>query len=471
MKFLLLPILFLLSTLIPDSTKEWSIKLADNFTPKASFSCELESKKSFHFVIAKDKENNDYAILPIRLEEEALKSLKPVKGFDKIPSILSYHNNGEILTLIVSISSKKDRSYKILDINVNSGKTILSETIIGEDFKTVITKKHESLLLFSNGNRFRIQKIQNSSSIEDIKITPSEKTMGFFKHLDDFGISAVNVNEFVDNGSINRVKAYGFDDELIITNDNLPKGYSTVLRLPLNQGDLDNVVHDRFNTNLIKNKGLASYVYGGKFFQFVMNKENGNFQIYDLESKEVKTLELNSVEINKKGKDFISLENYIKQSKRNTYKPTVTINKTKDNKALVRFDYVFLQTYNYHNNWWFHDHMWQQQMMWQQQQMMNNFQNSAPKFGPSIIVDVPSFSIKKESYFEIVLDLKTNEVVKENVETIYPDLDKERLVDKFEKFKTIKDYKSHVFINKMMYNFAYHKKSKAFTLYETPIND
>jgi len=127
----------------------------------------------------------------------------------------------------------------------------------------------------------------------------------------------------------------------------------------------------------------------------------------------------------------------------------------------------YAQNYNYQNNWWFYDQIWQHQMMWQQQQMMQNIQNSVPKFEPSPIENVPYFSVAKKNYFELVLDLNTYDIIRDEVETIYPDIDKMKMVDKFEKFKKIKELKSHVFIDKILYNFAYYIKGKTFMLYET----
>ena len=115
MKFLLFRICLLLSTLTINPTKEYTIALSENLTPKGTFSCEIGAKKSFHIVIAKNADKK-YTLVPMRVMEDKMVTFNFVGAFEKLPSILSYHNNGEILTLVLSIDKKKPYNLSLIHI-------------------------------------------------------------------------------------------------------------------------------------------------------------------------------------------------------------------------------------------------------------------------------------------------------------------------------------------------------------------
>ncbi len=458
MKLVLIPILFLFVSVSPNPRLR-SIELPKNYKIKSSFSCELKSKSNFHIIIAKNKLNKKFTILPVKADEDHLKLLKSI-DFDIMPSVLSYHNNDKSLFLILSFINKKEKEFQVLDIDISSGDFIKSDIIKNPYFKTVIAKKHENLLLFSNGEDLLIKRIKTTDNIEDIFVTPSDKSRGFFRHFNEFGLSSVNTDEFVANGSVKRVKAYCNDEELLITNDNLLGGYSTVLKLPLNGSDFDKVSHTRFDIKLTKLKSMASFYDNGQFYQLCFDKEISTVLVHDINSKNNKRIDLDKISINYKAKDFNTLKTFIKKCKSAVNTPTITINTTTQGNKLVRIDHVDSDNYRYNNNWFFHD------MFFQRHQQMFNTQ---PKFGPINEYNNHFFTLDKEYYFEFLLDVNLNEISEETQETVYPKTDKDKFIKKVKNSKPFAKFESHVFIDFSLYYFYFDEIAKKLFLYETPI--
>ncbi len=457
MRFLLLPILFLFLSNTPnDSLEKQSIKLPEHYTVKELFSCKLKSLNSFHFIIAKNKNNSLFSLIPLFPDKKSLITFKPIE-FKGKPNILSYHNNEEVLTIVLSIGAKGIQTFYAVDINTATKETFKSAPRKWKYFKTTLRKDYESLILLCDGNGLRILKIVNANYIEEINVQPSDKTRWFFVNLKKFNCDGVTLDEYVANGSIKRFKAYSINDELVITEDNIIRGYSTVMKLRLDEGDLNSATHLSFETDYKKLKKLASFYEDNKFYQLAVTKDSITLFVNDLTDRTTVKHDLLNVEIHYSADEFTSVDDFIYNSNRLTSTPTIAVNETVDLNKLVRIDYVPMETYNYYHNYWFN------------QQHLENFTRNK-RHGPSPAEEVPySSSLNSKEFFEILLDLDSNVIVNSNDITLYRDIDKKKLVREFVEFNALKCISSSVFVGAIMYNLVYKKKTRMLTLYKAPV--
>lgn len=461
MRYLLLPILFLLTNFNTNPTKSKSIKLAKHYKVESTFSGDTSNKESFHLIIAKNIKKKQFEIIPIANKEGDLTQLDGI-AFDKVPSILSFHKNEDTVSLIVSKKGRKEDEFTVVDVNLTTGKNTKSKTINGKNYRTIIRKENENLLLFSDDDEIKIFKANNANTLKVIVAKGTKETKDLLKAIDKGSIDAINTDEFVSNGSINAIRAYSDDDAIVISNENEKDGITYVSKIDLNEGaevDLKSVKYGSESSKKIKKQ--TSYVNGSKLYQLKTNKKNADISIYNLDSDEKTDLNLNNVSVSKKSKGFESVDDFIKQSAKSANEPTMTINNTKTGNLSVRFDYVNKKEYNYQYNWWWYHHwMFHQHFMMMQQQQI--IRNNIPRYGPNPDLEDYSYVVKEKHFFEIVLDTKSTVIPDaKSEETFYNDIDKKKHIKAIDDNTKIK-HASSVFINNKLWYFGYDKKTKNF---------
>lgn len=461
MRYLLLPILFLLTSFNTNPTKSKSIKLAKHYKVESTFSGDTSNKESFHLIIAKNIKKKQFEIIPIANKEGVLTQLDAIV-FDKVPSILSFHKNEDTVSLIVSKKGKKEKEFTVVDVNLITGKNETSETIDGKNFRAVLRTQNDNLLLFSNVDELKIIKTKNANAIKEIIAKGTKESKELLKAINKGSIDAVNTDEFVANGSINAIRAYTDGDAIVISNENEKDGITYVSKINLKEGlevDLKSIKYGTASTQKINKQ--TSYVNGSKLYQLKNNKKDANVSIYNLDSDDKTDLNLRDASISKKSKGFEGIEDFVKKSARSANEPTMTINNTKNGNVSVRFDYVNKKQYSYHYNWWWHHHwMFQQQMMMMQQQQI--IRNNIPRYGPSPDLEDYSYVVAEKHFFEIVLNNKSIVVSDaKSEETVYSDIDKKKHIKVIDDNTKIK-HASSVFINNKLWYFGYDKKTKSF---------
>lgn len=468
MKYLLLPLLFLVAS-FSNPPKKGAISLSRNYKVENTFSGDTANDESFHLIIAKNSKTKQCEIIPISNTNGELNQLKSV-SFDKMPSVLSYHNNGDGLTLIVSSKGKKEDEFTIVDINLSTGESVKSDPISDKNFKTVIRKKHSNLLVFSDKTSIKILNIKDSKSTSEIAGESTESTEDFLKDLNKNSLSAVNTNEYVSNGSINTFRAYAEENSVFITKEDTKDNQTVVLNLPLDGASLFNLESTVYKSKSIEDaKKSTSYVQNGQLFQMSMSKTEGDLSIFNLQDNLETNLDLNAVKISKKSKDFESITEFLKQATRSKNEPTVTINETTSGDVSVRVDYVNKKEYNYNYNWWWH-HNWafQHHMMMMQQQIQ--IQQQMRSFGPNSFYEVPFFAKDDKHHFEIVLNPSNTVIENGELETIYQEIDKKKYIKELDDNTKVK-HTSTVFINNQLRYFGYNKKTKKYSVIYKEIND
>lgn len=475
MKYLFFPILFILINLNPNSTSDPFLILARHYKVESTFSGNTEGEKSFHLIIAKNNKTKSYEIIPIEFKDNDLLSFESIH-FDKKPGIVSFHNNENTVSIITSVKAKKHDAFNVIDIDLISGKNFKSEDISSEDFKAVIRKENSNLLVFSNKNELKILNAVNASSIETITAVPDKNNKYIFDELKDGSLDAVNKDEFVSNGSINKLRAYSEGDELILTHENSKLGSTTVAKIHLDKGSEVDIAEKVYQVKSNKkSKKSTSFVDGQKLYQLKLNKEAGDINVFDFNTDNQSSLSLNNSHVSRKSKGFKSVEDFLKNSTKSINEPTVSVNKSKSGNVVLRADYVNKNTYYYRYNWWWHHDSMLQQMMWQMQhdQMMKQVRQNIPKYGPSPewYDELAVLTAKVEHhYFEIVLTPDSEVVSNTSEETIHKYVDKKKYVEELDKDKTIK-HASSLFVGEKLRYFAFDNKKKEFKIFHKDIND
>ncbi len=450
-----------------------TLKLEKGYEVIGTFSGDFNSDDSFHLIIAKNTKAKQHELIPVNNKDGNLIRLQPIV-FKKQPSIVSYHSNDNGVSIIASYEEKKDELMQVIDLNLETGTHTRSKTFPAKGFKTAIRKEDKNHLLFSNENDdLYVKTIMDCNNINSLRVALSEENKGVLEGLDDETIDAVKTDEYVQNGSINSIKAYVIDNDIVLTRDD-NKGKSTnVLRFAANaKGDLD-IKSKSYNFNAFeKHKKTSTYVNEDKLFQLLLSKKKMTFNVINLSSDKLEALNLSDGTITKKSIGFTSLEDFIKQATKGSKEPTVTVNTSKEGKSVIRADYVDKADYSYNYNWWWH-HQWHHQMMmmWQQQQMMRQIKVNTPTgFGPKLILEDIYYKPVKHHYFEIVIDADNIIDQDATTETKLLKVDKKKHIKELKEKKGL-DHMSSVFLGDTFRSFVYDKKSKVFKFEDKQIND
>lgn len=469
--------LFLLFTAIsfsfspPNST---TLSLDKSLKVIGTFSGDINKENSFHLIIVKNTKTKEHELIPVKHDEVNLVRLDPIK-FKKQPSVVSYHSNNKVVSIIASFKDKKDELMQVIDLDIETGTQSRSETFSADGFKTAIRKQDKNHLLFSNEeNDLCVKTINNFNSITNLKIALSEDNINVLEDLDDESIDPVKTDEYVQNGSISTIKVYVLGDEIVLTRDDNKGKKTSVLRFST-AAEGDQTIKSKsydFNT-FEKHKKTATYFNNNNLFQLLLSKKQMDFNIINLSNDKMDSLNLSDATITNKSEGFKSLEDFIKQASKGSKQPTVTVNTSKEGKSVIRADYVEKSSYSYNYNWWWH-HQWfhMNHMLWHQQQMMNHTRNiSVPSgFGPNFIYENFYFKPAKKHYFEIVIDTNNSIDNEASTETKLHKIDKKKHVKELKDVKG-QDHISSVFLGNTFRAFVYDKKAKVFKLEDRQIND
>jgi len=463
MRFFIVAFFISISAFANNTFNEPTFKLEKHYKIIGSFSGDVEEKDSFHLLITKNKDTDRYEILPLMLLNDAFKQLKSI-SYPKQPSIVSYHASNGILSLVVSSENRKKKFIDIVDINLTTGLYKRSSAIDAENFKATIRKPKANYLVFSNNEEhLEILTVLNSKSMDSLKIPFIPETKAILEDISAKGLDVVNTDEYVDNGSINPIKVYLFDKDLVITKDNLNRNSTNIIKMPIDAPDSSYVEVKTMENNIFrKTKKLASFVYRNKLFKLLLNRNEMDVSMYDLTTKEMISLDINEDAILNKGKSFKGLSKFKKNASKVIYKPTITANATIDGNTVVRINYVDAMTYNYNDNWWWH-HEW----MWQQQIQ----KLSIPKgFGPHLYIEDYYFETKSSHFFEFVLDGNDAIAKQESTKTKSAKIDKKTYIDRLTTNKAFK-HVSSAFLKNTFRAFIFSKEKKVFTIIDTQLND
>lgn len=237
-----------------------------------TFSGDIDQSTSVHFIIFKDKIQNDYRIKPFFIDADRQIQVLEEVAFMELPSILSYHYRSDDSKLTILIKTEKeDDELHIIDFDLRNHILKRSKKPFEENYLTyrlpdksiLINRKEED----SNLN---IVTIYNSESSTEIDYTFSKVDLINFEEIIKNKPDIVNTSEFVENGSINESKLYFFNNKLVFdyTTD---KAYKSLV---LNPFKVESPIFQNFYmTDINKNKDVSSFVFENKSFLFFYDKK------------------------------------------------------------------------------------------------------------------------------------------------------------------------------------------------------
>lgn len=460
-------ILFLIS-----SAPNKEIKLEKTQKVLSTFSGNVDDTSSFHLILTKNLKDNKHNILPFVFEEEAVNEM-PAIEFDNKFEFISFHTNGDIITLITKTKINKEPSIDVMDIDISTGKMTRSEQIFNiEDLKTVVRGPNKNVLLYVNELEISTVTINSANDFKESFILKNNDNEEFFTRLEEKRIDAIKTSEYTEDGSVNEFKAYLINQELMLTQDDQLLGQTNVLKLPTTVDGQQFIELETFTHKSEKRfKKNSSYINNNKLFQLRVGKQDVDLNIFDLDNGKVKTIDLNNSKVLSHSSDKEATDNFIKGALKSRNQPTIAINTATNSSYSIRLNYENKKTYRYYDNWWWHHNwMWQQNMMFdqmvrdQQRQLMNNL----PKFGPS--ATTPEYVLydndvlkKRNTAFEIGLDANGEIVPVSDIKTVFKAIDKKAFIDKLEEDKYLR-HTSSTFTDEYCSFITYNRKTRAFTI-------
>ena len=429
MKIKILIISFIISFFNDSEKEEFSYSLPEFYKLKNTISVKIAGQRSLHLAIAKNKNSNQYDVVPFVMNQNGKVNKLSTLSFEDEPELVSFHINDNQLTLI----NFQDDQLIIDDLDLDgipNKRKLINEI---EKPKNIITEDHETLFIKADRkeNNLKVTRISNSENIQELNMQVPPDLQDKFKHMFETNPQIINTAEFVKNGSICKLQAYYEKNKInLVFNEQQDDQNISLLSISLESDN--NFELKNFKTpEMDKLKNSNSFLKEEQLFVINSSKEDIELNVFSTEKENlIMNLSLKN-DLSYLAENQEELEDFINNSRKNRNKPTVTINETKNGKLAVRMDYVNTKTYSYSDLWWLQWHM-QMQM---HQQMMNQVPTS---FGPNITsLDIDELYTKEESHsFTLVLNkdlqIQKNE---ENIETKHPDIDIKKYKERVEEMK------------------------------------
>ncbi|WP_298952010.1 hypothetical protein [uncultured Nonlabens sp.] len=467
---LLLAFVILTSFIKPDRNTANGFKIDQNYKVQGTFSGNTQGEDSFHFIIAKNKKEKNYNILPFQFKNEEVVKMDPIT-FKEQPNVLSFHNNGDQLSVVTSYNEGKSRKFQVVDVNLKDHTVKKSEALDGENYKTTVREKDQNFLVFSEKESLKIVAVKNASDVKDITIEATAANKDFLKALSKNNLDAISSQDFVENGSINDFRIYSDQGTITITQENTKEGTTNVAQIDTSDSSNTELKVTNFKSNDSgegKLKKSTSYVSDNKLFQMNLKKDAATLDIHNLDDKSNKQLNLLSGDVVSAASSKAAANSFLKNATKGKNQPTVTVNEARDGALKLRVDYVNKKLYSYNYNWWWHHHWMMQNQMWIMQQQQNRMmlQNSLPRFGPDVSDAYPIYTVKEkaDSFFEIGLHANGSIMPASDVTTIHKNIDKKSYIDDIDNNKKLK-HSSTVFTATTFRYISYNKKTKSFLIH------
>ncbi len=441
------------------ATDAFKYKLKDHQKFEQTLSVDIDKKSSLHMLIVKNKKSGKKELIPFFIDEQkAIKELSTL-AFDDEPQLISFHTNGNTLTLI----NYDEGNLYIDDIDTSTGKLLNRKQHKDVDKPEHVFKQaHKTTFLkvFKKGKSIEFTHVENSNLSIVNKLDTPKDLQNKVKDILKENVDVVNTNEYVKNGSISKTQAYFEGEILMLVYDEKDDEQVETLKIKLN--DENPFTYQNYSaTALEKLKNSNSYFKDDKLFVVNSGKEDVEMNIFNASSgKKEKRLSLKK-EMAFAETDLEKRENFIKQSRRSINKPTVTLNETKEGNFAVRMDFVNIKTYSYNDLWWMHHHMIMMNQMHIQQQQHRMM------MGPNIsLLEIDDLYTKNTSTsISFVINKNLDLMKNASLETIYNDVDTKKYSEELNKNKEIRN-KSLAFL-KDEYHYIYTDKKENNVYIET----
>jgi hypothetical protein len=468
MKFLSAFFILVLISSVPNK----EIRLEKTQKVLSTFSGNINENSSFHLILTKNLKANKHNILAYIFEEEGISEM-PVIEFDNKFDFMSFHTNGDVITLITKTKIGKQTSIDVIDIDISNGKVTRSDQIFNtEDLKTVVRAENKNVLLYANEFEMSTVTIHSANDFKESFVIKNKDNKDFITRLAEKTIDAIKTTEYTNDGSVNEFKAYLTDDELLVTQDDQFSGQINILKMPTTVDGQQFINLQTFTQDSDKRyRKNSSYINDNKLFQLRVGKTNVDLNIFDLENSAVKTIDLTTSQVQEFSSDKEATLNYQKEALKRRNQPTITVNTAANSSYSLKFNFENKDAYRYYDNWWLHhDWMWNQHLMHDQmiQQQQRQMMNNLPKFGPNsnepeYLLYTNTESKKKNSSFEIGVNSNADILPASELQTVFKEIDKKSYIEKLEE-DTYLRHTSSTFTDSTCIYITYNRKTKTFII-------
>jgi len=443
------------------ANNEFGFDLPENHKLEATYSADLKEKGSIHLLITKEKGEKYFYLIPYYISKNGdFKELKTTQ-LSNIPSIISHHYDHNVFT--ITSYNKEKKALTIIDINTSDGSSTLHQEINFPNITSLFRLDNRTVIINKKNKYLFVKEIKTISSNKSYKIDIPKDKLKLYKLITKENATPINQNEYVEKGAISNRKVYISGSNITFTYENSIINTTEVMKIDYINESINLKSFGFSNNNKFLN--FNTFIKENKLYTISSNKEDLVINLINLETEKVEK----SISLNENLKDIYSeSESFLKNAKKGKMKPTLTVNKTKDENLLIRIDQVNQTSYQYNHDWWFHHWWFHQQMMWQQQQMIQNQQqqmiNSIPNgFGPNpeiyyninnIIEDIVPIEFVINQEFEILKNASND--------TKHSNIDKSKYIEPIEKDKDITNISISFSDTEMKYVYQNKKDKKVY---------
>ncbi|MEM9680916.1 MAG: hypothetical protein AAF901_11395, partial [Bacteroidota bacterium] len=230
---LFLVISYLLCTSFAFATDPYKISISKNEKVEQTFSLTVNNNSRLHLLMTKASKKK-FTVKPVFVTENDQVIELGVLNYESLPSIISHHSNGDVVTVFGYFSKKKE--LHIIDIDTKADTQKVKTITDFESPYLIFRKDHESIFVEKDkkSETLTIKRITSGEDQVTVEVNVPEDRLKDFKALLKTTPSAINQNEFIEKGSIQEEKVYFEDDQLIFTKDNLKEATSSLAIIDLN---------------------------------------------------------------------------------------------------------------------------------------------------------------------------------------------------------------------------------------------
>lgn len=273
--FFLLLFLNLFSSSIYAQDLIGEIKISENEKNITNLSGALNDSISFHIIINKDKNTNEYvSTIHFYNESSLTKQLFIFRG-SEIPVYLAFHVNNSILTLTSELQNK----IVVTDVDY------LNEKVSSNDIqmtpKSIFSHKNITYLVRQiDFETIDLAVIKTSDNISRYFIgsnTKSEKKL--FTSMFSDKLEFINDQQFIEKGSLKKYKGFYYNENLVFIFDD-ENGGDVEIYIINNSGVLSSkkIIVEKH----AKIKKMNSFLKDNFLFTFYMLKDVAYLNIYDM---------------------------------------------------------------------------------------------------------------------------------------------------------------------------------------------
>lgn len=323
-------LLIFISTINTFASDLYTFSIPDKMRIEGTYSAETNDNGSMHLIILKDKKNKNYMIKSAFVNADASVDTFKDVFLDYLPSIISYHNTDNVMSLIDYNRDNETLTTHHFDRKTKSYSSESLEDVAGSEFSFRLPNE---TWLFDFNKKIRAlhyYQIKEGVKLEQKTIELSDELKKEFKVFRVDKPVAINQNEYVTKGALQNNKVIFKDGKLIFTIDDQSKHTTKTISFDLNNPeDYKIKTHVVENSNIEKIKDYNSYMFEDTLFTMVAGKNDFEMVARNINTGEMKnTLSLKE-DISKIKNDYEKQLDYLSYVAKGKIRPTIAVNATK----------------------------------------------------------------------------------------------------------------------------------------------